>query len=122
MKAIIALILVATSAFVVADTEASFTLPSGVNVKITETPFQKKLFKVLGCSDSNTACLINGHVPVGSASELPKTYVKRISAIYQGQSYMLNVSDMYNAWGKRPLEVEGAVRYLGGKCTDAKNC
>ena len=120
MKAIITLIFVTASTFVFADTEATFTLPSGVNVKITEAPFQKKLFKVLGCN--NAACLINGHVPVGSASELPKTYVKCISAIYQGQSYTLNASDMYNAWGKRPLEVEGAVRYFGGKCLNAKNC
>jgi hypothetical protein len=29
---------------------------------------------------------------------------------------------MYNAWGSRPLEFIGSVRYFGGKCVDAKNC
>ena len=29
---------------------------------------------------------------------------------------------MYDAWGARPLEVKGVVRYFGGKCFDTKNC
>jgi hypothetical protein len=29
---------------------------------------------------------------------------------------------MYNAWGSRPLEHKGTVRYFGGKCFDAHNC
>jgi hypothetical protein len=122
MKTVVAFILAVASVSVFADTEASFTLPSGVIVKITEAAFQKKLFKVSGCTGSNAICRINGHTPVGSALELPKTYVKRILVSYQDQSYSLDASDMYDAWGKRPLEVAGAVRYFGGKCSDAKNC
>ena len=122
MKTVFALIFAVSSASAFADTEAAFTLPSGVIVKITEAPFQKKLFKVSGCTGGNAVCRINGRTPVGSALELRKTYVKRISVSYQGQSYFLNASDMYDAWGTRPLEVKGAVRYFGGKCSDAKNC
>lgn len=110
------------SASALADTEAVFTLPSGVKVKIIEAPFKKKLFKVSGCTENSAICRINGHVPFGSALELPKTYVKSISVSYQGRSYFLNASDMYDAWGERPLEVKGAVRYFGGKCADVKNC
>lgn len=29
---------------------------------------------------------------------------------------------MYDAWGNRPLEVKGAIRYFGGRCSDVKNC
>lgn len=100
---------------------AKFTLQSGPQIEIVEEPFNNT-FKVLGCSDKDKTCLINGHIPFGSDATLPKTFVKRIGITYRGQSYSLDVSDMYNAWGSRPLEVKGVVRYFGGKCFDAKNC
>jgi len=118
----IALICAMASVSALADTEAMFTLPSGVSVKITEATFQKKLFKVSGCAEGSTSCRINGHTPFGSALEMPKTYVKSILISYQGQSYSLNASDMYDAWGGRPLEHKGTIRYFGGKCFDTKNC
>lgn len=119
---VIALISVMTSLSVLADTEAMFTLPSGVNVKITEAPFQRKLFKVHGCTEQSTTCLVNGHPPFGSAFAMPKTYVKSILISYHAQSYSLNVSEMYDAWGGRPLEYKGIIRYFGGKCSNTKNC
>ena len=100
----------------------AFLLPSGVRVEIVEAAFNKALFKVSKCGVHAPACLINGHVPFGNDSELPKTYTKSITVSYQGQSYSLDVSDMYDAWGDRPLEVKGVIRYFGGKCFDAKNC
>lgn len=118
----IALICAMASASAFADTKAAFTLPSGVHIKITEATFQKKLFKVSGCTGEGTNCRINGHTPFGSAFEIPKTYVKSIAISYQGQSYPLDTSDMYDAWGDRPLEYKGTVRYFGGKCFDTKNC
>jgi len=118
----IALICAMASAFARADTEAMFTLPSGVSVKITEATFQKKLFKVSGCAEGSTICRINGHTPFGSAFEMPKTYVKSITISYQGQLYSLDALDMYDAWGNRPLEYKGIIRYFGGKCSDTKNC
>lgn len=105
-----------------AGSEATFTLPSGVTVKIVEAAFEKKLFKVAGCTESSKICLINGHVPMGAAFAVPRTYVKSISVAYQGQTYFLDVADMYNAWGQRPLEEKGVVRYFGGKCFDKNNC
>lgn len=122
MRVVIAVVLLVVSVSAIADDEARFTLPSGVNIKIVEAPFEKQLFKVTGCTEGSKTCLINGRVPVGTASSLPKTYVKSISVTYLGQSYSLDTTDMYDAWGRRPLEVKGVVRYFGGKCFDAKNC
>lgn len=65
---------------------------------------------------------MTGHIPFGTDAGLPKTFVKEINISYQGQSYLLDASDMCNAWGKRPLEVKGSVRYFGGRCFDGKNC
>jgi hypothetical protein len=41
---------------------------------------------------------------------------------FQGKTYSLSSVGMYNAWGARPLEIRGAVRYFGGKCFDSRNC
>jgi hypothetical protein len=118
----LAIVLAIISVPALADTEATFTLPSGVKVKILEAPFDKKLFKISGCTESSPPCFINGHVPFGVAFGLPETYVKSISVSYQHQSYLLDASDMYNAWGSRPLEYKGNIRYFGGKCFNTKHC
>lgn len=105
-----------------ADINSKFILPSGVEISIIEASFQKKKFKVEGCSDRGSVCRINGRIPFGIAFGLAKTYVKRITMTFQGKSNQLYVADMYNAWGNRPLEYPGTIRYFGGKCFDAKNC
>lgn len=107
---------------IIADTKVTFTLPSGMAVEIIEAPFKKELFKVEGCRDQEQLCLINNSIPFGIAFGMPKTYIKNIKVSFQGRSYSLNTKDMYNAWGSRPLEQKGIVRYFGGKCYDTKNC
>lgn len=104
------------------DTNGTFTLPSGVQVEIVESIFQRNLFNVSECRVHEEVCIINGRIPFGVDVGFPKTFVKSIRITYQGQSYSLDVSDMYNAWGARPLEYKGKIRYFGGKCTDVKNC
>jgi hypothetical protein len=106
----------------VADTTAEFFLPSGVQVRIVEASFNKSRSKVYGCSERDVICRINGRVPFGSAFGLPKTFVKSIRVTYKGKSHALDVSDMYNAWGERPLEYPGVIRYFGGNCFDPNNC
>ncbi|MCL2860756.1 MAG: hypothetical protein FWF46_09545, partial [Oscillospiraceae bacterium] len=69
-----------------------------------------------------TACIINKQVPMGTDVEIPKTLVSSIKISYHGSVYFLDSSDMYNAWGNRPLERKGVVRYFGGQCSDTKNC
>ena len=106
----------------VADTSAAFNLPSGVRIEIIESNFQSKLFNISGCLEQDKVCLINGHIPFGVDVGLPKTYVKSITVSYHNQFYSLDISDMYNAWGTRPLEHKDKIRYFGGKCFDEKNC
>lgn len=105
-----------------ADTTSAFMLPSGVKVKVIEATFKKSLFKIEGCAKGDSACRINGHVPFGTSFDLPKTYLKEISILFEGQLHLLDVSNMYNAWGSRPLEYPGKIRYFGGKCSDINNC
>lgn len=117
-------LLLTYSNLVKADEIARFTLPSGVKVEIIEAPFLKKNFKLKGCSSQEPVCEINGNLPYGSDLELPKTFVKSIRVSISDKSYTLDSRDMYNAWGKRPLEYEqnGKVRYFGGNCYDKLNC
>ena len=109
-----------------ADTTSTFTLPSDVDVTIVESVFDEEMFDVEMCPLSGWAsgfiCRINGRVPYGMAFGFPETYVKSITISYQGTSYALDVTDMYNAWGDRPLQYPGGIRYFGGKCFDKKNC
>ena len=114
------LAILVTPAF--ADTTSDFTLPIGVRVIVVEAAFQKAQFNIEGCADGNRVCLINGHIAFGIAFGLPKTYVKSITISFGGRSYSLDVSNMYNAWGSRPLEKPGAIRYFGGRCFDSENC
>lgn len=105
-----------------AESSVTFTLPSGASIRIVEDAFANARFKTEGCDGRQPKCLINGHVPFGTDFDLPKTYVKRIEARFRGTTYLLNSTDMYNAWGSRPLQYFGAVRYFGGKCTSTKDC
>ena len=121
---IIICILVISTKVYAENTEntAEFTLPSGVDVKVVEGKFVKKLFKVAGCTVDGDVCLINNRIPFGVSFGLPKTYVKSISVSYKGKLHFLDVREMYNAWGTRPLQVKGTIRYFGGKCSDSTNC
>lgn len=122
LHAIFLLCVLSSACAFAVDIRSAFTLPSGVEVTIVEAPFQQERFKIEGCSDKGSICRINGHIPFGMAFGLPKTYVKSLTISFQGKSNALDVSDMYNAWGNRPLEYPGKVRYFGGKCFDVKNC
>jgi len=104
------------------STSAEFKLPSGVTIRIVESPFNPAKHKIKGCTGGADGCLIDGRFVFGSADEIPKTYVKSITATFGERSYSLDVSQMYDAWGGRPVEVKGAVRYFGGRCYDPMNC
>ena len=106
------------STTVFADTTANFTLPSGVVVQIVEAAFDKAKFKVKGCSGREPYCQINGRTPFGTDLDLPETFVKNICVSFAGAKYRLDAKNMYNAWGGRPLESKGTIRYFGGKCRD----
>ena len=87
-------------------TTASLTLPSGVEITIVEAP-------VTGSYHPN--CRRNGR-PVQFEDYKPRTYVKKITGKYLGQTFTLDSSCMSDAWNGRPLEVPGVIRYFGGSC------
>ena len=105
---------------------ASFQLPSGVTIRVAEAPFVASEHHLKACAGGAGACLIDGLVPFGTDGEVPKTYVKSISASFKGQTYALDASQMFNAWTGRPLEVKlsdgSHFRYFGGRCEDRLNC
>ncbi len=105
-----------------ADTTATFVLPSGVSVRIVEAPFKPSRFKIRGCTEGASSCLINGRIGAGTTGLLPKTYVKEIRITVGTSSYVLDSSDMYDAWGSRPLEHPGNIRYFGGDCVHQRLC
>jgi hypothetical protein len=116
-----AVVALSSPAIAADESVASFTLPSGVAIRIIEAPFDGSKHRLKGCTGPD-GCLIDGRIPFGSDGGLPKSYVKSITASFKGQHHTLDASQMYNAWGGRPLEVKGTIRYFGGKCQDSMNC
>lgn len=105
------------------DRSSTFTLPSGIRVVIVEAPFETSLFKVEFCkNDERSVCSIDGQLPHGSAGNVPHTVVKELTISYKNKSYRLDTSNMFNAWGNRPLEYPGSIRYFGGFCYDEHTC
>lgn len=103
------------------DANQSITLPSGVSIQIIETPFASKGHDVKGCTGDVDLCIIDGRIPYGSFIDLPHTQLKSMIAIYRGKRYSPDTSQMFNAWGGRPLK-DGDTRYFGGGCGDEENC
>jgi hypothetical protein len=97
------------------------SLPSGVQVTIIEAPFVPSDHRIQGCSRDGGPCLIDGRPPFGVSMGLPGTYVKNIEVHFGGRRHRLDTTDMYNAWGGRPLSTE-SVRYLGGGCDGPSYC
>lgn len=98
-----------------------FVLPSKVHVAIVEADFSARDFEVLGCGESSGSCLIDSKVPFGVVDEVPRRYVAKLEVSYEGRTYVLDSSDMYDAWNGRALSI-GGVRYFGGSCDDERNC
>lgn len=102
--------------------ESSFTLPSGVSVTIVEKKFDPQMHKITGCTTRDNFCNINGEIPFGIDQNIPKTILESITINFQDNIYVLDTSNMYDAWGTRPLKIVNSIRYFGGNCYDLKNC
>jgi len=119
---IFAIILTMLSTAAVASEVKVYELKGGITVSIEEAPFNPKNHTLENCEDPTTPCKIDGLFPYGTAFDLPKTYLKEMSLMIGGEKYSLDVTGMYDAWGNRPLEYEGSVRYLGAHCYDKHYC
>jgi hypothetical protein len=94
---------------------------NGISISIVEGVFDSNKHNIETYANSNVIVSIDGNEPFGTSFELPKTYVKRILATYQRETYNLESSDMYNAWGNR-LKYAPSSIYFWGECADKYNC
>jgi hypothetical protein len=103
------------------EAKSEFMLENGTNVSIVEDVFDETEHDIEKYKDSDDYIFsIDGNIAHG-ALEVPKTYVKSITVIYQGQIYSLDSSDMYNAWGDRTGQAPH-TSYFFGDCKDKYNC
>jgi hypothetical protein len=124
MNRIVPALLLAGSALAIAGERphlAEFTLPSKVRVRIVEANFSARNFEVTGCGENSATCFIDSRIPFGVVDRLPRRFIEKLEVSYEGRTYALDASDMYDAWGDRKPSVNG-VRYFGGACADADNC
>lgn len=107
-----------------AENESVATIELGKNIKasLTERAFYPGQAKIETCSSGSGICGINGGIPFGIASGMPKTFLSKLTVSVEQKTYTLDTSNMYDAWGKRPIEGKGAVRHLAASCYGPLNC
>ena len=99
-----------------------FDLGNGIKVSILEEKFDPKSHKIENCENSNIPCRIDSHIPYGTAFNMPRTELKELKLTTESGTYKLDTTGMYNAWGERPLEYKGSIKYLGAYCFNPQNC
>jgi hypothetical protein len=120
MKIIILLTLML--AFSAIAEEKQYDLGNGLSVTIIESPFAPSDWNITYCPNSERICLINGVTPNGVDGNMPITYLKILIATINGKQYNLDSSNMFNAWGNRPLEDPSSVKYFAGSCQHETWC
>jgi hypothetical protein len=91
-------------------------------VTIEEATFNPEGHEIINCEGSDYPCTIDDIFPFGTANSFPRTYLKKLSLSIADKTYNLDTSGMYNAWGNRPLEFKGKIKYLGAHCYDKDHC
>ena len=119
---ILLFLLLAISTAAQSEGVKEFDLGKGITVRIEEAVFSPNNHKIENCEGSDIPCTIDGIFPFGTAFNMPKTYVKLLSLSIGSKTYKLDTTGMYNAWGNRPLEYKGTIKYLGAHCYDENNC
>lgn len=87
-------------------------LKDGVTITIEETRVD---------ANAPSGSLPNGDIKFG-ATRKPDTFVSALSLSVGDQQYELDASNMYNAWGKRPVESPDGTRFLTANCYNDRNC
>ena len=105
----------------VAD-EKTFDLGNGLKISIEEKKFDPSEWDITYCPNTKFICLINGKVPYGVDNVVPSSYLSKLTATVNSKSYQLDTTNMFNAWGERPLEHPGAIKYFSGTCENPKWC
>jgi hypothetical protein len=110
------------SSTTLASDEKRYELDGGIVVTIEEAQFTPEQHDIKNCASSKIPCTIDGVFPFGTAFNIPRTYLKRLTFSIKNKTYELDTSGMYNAWGNRPLEHKGSIRYLGAHCYSDVDC
>lgn len=114
----IAFIITAGSAAADSQTAASYEFGKA-KVTLVEKAFDPGQAKVETCRDGAGICRINGVIPFGVAAGMPKTVLIKATLDVGGSAYQLDVSGMYNAWGRTSGD---PAQRLSAQCFDASNC
>jgi len=118
---ITALLLVFFSLSVLAEGK-TYKLKENISITIIEKPFNESEWDITYCEKSKHICLINGKRPYGFESAKPKHYMHSLIATVEGVKFTLDSSNMFNAWGDRPHEYPGTVKYFDGVCQTKNWC
>jgi len=101
---------------------ASYEFGKSIKVTLAEKSFDSRQAKVETCQGGVGVCRINGVIPFGVASGMPKTFLAKVTLDAAGKTYNLDAGGMYNAWGKKPNDGQGTAQYLSAHCFDSYNC
>jgi len=98
-------------------------LGNGISVEILEVPFNTKKHQITECLGyKGSVCLINNTIPFGIDGNLPKMELRYIKIKIKDKTYQLETSNMYDAWGSRPIKHESGIEYFSVVCTDSESC
>jgi hypothetical protein len=95
---------------------------NSIRVTLVEKKFNPEQAKIERCQNDMVICLINGGIPFGTAGSMPKTYLDKLNLEIGDKSYDLETSNMYNAWGEKPKEISGVIKYMAVHCYSPKTC
>ena len=76
------------------------------------------------CKDK-TVGLVNGTTPFGEGGNpraVPYSYLAKLTLRVQGKTYNLDTTNMYNAWGDRPLKNSDGQKYMAAHCYNPDTC
>jgi len=109
--------------FAFANDLKRYDLGNNIFLVLEEKTFMGKKHKITYCSDSKkTVCLIDKHIPFGIDGKLPQEEFSYITLQVKNKKYLLDSSQMYDAWGLRALGDDNIVDYFVASCYDASNC
>ena len=102
--------------------EKKFDLGGGLTLHLEEREFISSDWDIEQCPGTETICRINGRVPFGVDGSTPKQYLHKLAVTNGDQVYLLDTSNMFNAWGNRPLQYRENVKYFYGVCHNIRWC
>ena len=106
-----------------ADGIKKYNLANNMFLELKEQSFIKEEHKITFCSNSKQSiCLITNRIPFGTDGNIPKENFTYIKLQVQNKEYILQSTDMYDAWGSRAFGDDDVMDYFVARCYDSNNC